>query len=716
MARISEGKLALEAFEALRRSQGLQTAFARSESLRLAQLALADAEGENDAGGVSPIKAMGAQLAGAGYEMAALAWSEKHKRELSGLALTPAENAKGRLSDAQELCQALEEKMRMPAPPEFRERCIGLFSGLCEGRQGAAAFFESCAEGLLHLSYQTGHSVYEEASKHMVLELLMRKSGCGRWLFCAPAQINERIRSALSEGLAAGSEPPGWLGESLGGMDFFSYLSGLNFAAASQGVSWAGLRGAVWFLSAAKLCYGQGDCREEFELGMQCFLSKKLFFCESLLTEAGEGRPQEWAIRFSDSVEGIYKSLGKVAEASKSGGAIAAHLSGIRAAGSKISGGRGASNGLVPVLELLDCASRMLSPPGDEELKVRVFVDAWHPDVLAALEFFKKAGKNLRLSVGLTDGFMKKASRGENWRFCDPALCSKASRLSGEELDAFLDSHPSPGQSMKAGALLRLIAEVAGQAGTPSVHFPEAAAGPFKQDGVCLMGPRMSSFLQCPMDDELYGQAECCVCLDGLDPEQGAMLLELAGRIISRVCAGIRAQARSVTPGISLCGEQTEPAGLCQALQLCAGPDSWESPDARAARLRKERDGHALAEKLGFSSSARGMGWPALARSLCISSREEFLWFMGKPPVFLEAGSFKVWPRFKTAKPPKAEKKAPFKTNAGVLPLLPKVSLWQSAVGQAVCWDAMASGADPETLSLAIRKAWLSGLCGIRRI
>ena len=65
-----------------------------------------------------------------------------------------------------------------------------------------------------------------------------------------------------------------------------------------------------------------------------------------------------------DSIEGIYKALGECARISKAAGGIGLSVADVRAAGSKIKGTGGESNGLVPMLRVFDATARYVDQGG----------------------------------------------------------------------------------------------------------------------------------------------------------------------------------------------------------------------------------------------------------------------------------------------------------------------------------------------------------------
>ena len=82
-----------------------------------------------------------------------------------------------------------------------------------------------------------------------------------------------------------------------------------------------------------------------------------------------------------DSIEGIYKALGECARISKAAGGIGVSVADVRAAGSKIKGTGGESNGLVPMLRVFDATARYVDQGGGKRKGAfAIYLEPWHAD------------------------------------------------------------------------------------------------------------------------------------------------------------------------------------------------------------------------------------------------------------------------------------------------------------------------------------------------
>lgn len=128
----------------------------------------------------------------------------------------------------------------------------------------------------------------------------------------------------------------------------------------------------------------------------------------------------------SDSIEGIFNTLGRCAGISKNAGGIGIAISNIRASGSYIRGTNGTSNGLVPMLRVFNDAARYVDQGGGKRKGAfAVYLEPWHADVFEFLELKKNHGKeeqrarDLFYGLWIPDLFMERVQADADWTlFC----------------------------------------------------------------------------------------------------------------------------------------------------------------------------------------------------------------------------------------------------------------------------------------------------------
>jgi ribonucleotide reductase alpha subunit len=130
----------------------------------------------------------------------------------------------------------------------------------------------------------------------------------------------------------------------------------------------------------------------------------------------------------SDSVKGIFKTMGDVAQISKHGGGIGLTCSYVRSEGSIIRGTNNRSDGIMPMLKVYNEISRYINQ-GQRKGSIACFLEPHHADIEIFLEMKKNTGDvNLRardLFYGLwvSDLFMKCVEADKEWYLMCPDEC-----------------------------------------------------------------------------------------------------------------------------------------------------------------------------------------------------------------------------------------------------------------------------------------------------
>jgi ribonucleotide reductase alpha subunit len=83
----------------------------------------------------------------------------------------------------------------------------------------------------------------------------------------------------------------------------------------------------------------------------------------------------------SDSIQGIYKTLGDCAQISKWAGGIGLAVHKIRARGSNIKGTNGESTGIVPMLKVFNDTAKYVNQGGKRNGSFAIYLEPWHADI-----------------------------------------------------------------------------------------------------------------------------------------------------------------------------------------------------------------------------------------------------------------------------------------------------------------------------------------------
>ena len=129
------------------------------------------------------------------------------------------------------------------------------------------------------------------------------------------------------------------------------------------------LMSLLWFTHASPTLFNAGTCHPQMS---SCFL----------LTI------QE------DSIEGIYETIKQTALISKLAGGVGVSIHPVRATNTYIRGTNGFSNGLVPMLRVLNDTARFVDQGGGKRKGAfAVYLEPWHSDIYEFLQLKKNHGK-----------------------------------------------------------------------------------------------------------------------------------------------------------------------------------------------------------------------------------------------------------------------------------------------------------------------------------
>jgi ribonucleoside-diphosphate reductase alpha subunit len=185
-----------------------------------------------------------------------------------------------------------------------------------------------------------------------------------------------------------------------------------------------------------------------------------------------------------DSIQGIYKTISDCAAISKYAGGIGLSISTIRAAGSYIRGTNGHSNGIVPMLRVLNAGSCYVDQGGGKRKgSIAIYLEMWHSDVLQFLELKLVTGKeqsrarDLFYAVYASDLFMRRVENNEKWSLMCPNVSPGLSDVWGEDFEALYTRYEKEGKfvcQVNAQDVWYKILVSQAETGTPYMVFKDA--------------------------------------------------------------------------------------------------------------------------------------------------------------------------------------------------------------------------------------------------
>lgn len=206
------------------------------------------------------------------------------------------------------------------------------------------------------------------------------------------------------------------------------------------------------------------------------------------LFNAGTVRPQMSSCYLltmqSDSIAGIYATLGQCALISKSAGGIGLSVHKVRACGSYISASNGTSSGLVPMLRNFNATARYVDQGGGRRKGAfAVYLEPWHADIFRFLELRRNTGKeedrarDLFYGLWVPDLFMRRVETNAAWSLFSPNEAEGLADTWGAEFEALYERYEAEGRAMdvvRAQDLWFAILDAQIETGVPYMLYKDA--------------------------------------------------------------------------------------------------------------------------------------------------------------------------------------------------------------------------------------------------
>jgi ribonucleoside-diphosphate reductase alpha chain len=219
----------------------------------------------------------------------------------------------------------------------------------------------------------------------------------------------------------------------------------------------------------------------------------------------------------SDSIQGIYKTLGDCAQISKWAGGIGLSIHNIRARGSQIKGTNGESTGIVPMLKVFNDTAKYVNQGGKRNGSFAIYLEPWHADIEDFLKLKLNQGaeedraRDLFYGLWIPDLFMQRVEADQNWTLMCPDECPGLADVHSEKFEELYVKYETAGKgrrSIPAKKLWQMILDAQIQTGTPYLCYKDAANSKSNQQH---LGTIKSSNL-CTEIMEFTSPTETAVC------------------------------------------------------------------------------------------------------------------------------------------------------------------------------------------------------------
>ena len=219
----------------------------------------------------------------------------------------------------------------------------------------------------------------------------------------------------------------------------------------------------------------------------------------------------------SDSIQGIYNTLGECAQISKWAGGIGLSIHNIRARDSHIQGTNGKSTGIVPMLKVFNDTAKYVNQGGKRNGSFAIYMEPWHADIEEFLKLKLNTGaeedraRDLFYGLWIPDLFMKRVEEDKPWSLLCPNECPGLADCWGEAFETLYTKYESEKKyrrQIPAKKLWQLILDAQIQTGTPYLCYKDAANAKSNQQN---LGTIKSSNL-CTEIIEYTAPDETAVC------------------------------------------------------------------------------------------------------------------------------------------------------------------------------------------------------------
>jgi ribonucleoside-diphosphate reductase alpha chain len=219
----------------------------------------------------------------------------------------------------------------------------------------------------------------------------------------------------------------------------------------------------------------------------------------------------------SDSIQGIYKTLGDCAQISKWAGGIGLSIHDIRARGSRIAGTNGESTGIVPMLKVFNDTAKYVNQGGKRNGSFAVYLEPWHADIEDFLRLKLNQGaeedraRDLFYGLWIPDLFMERVKDDGDWTLMCPHECPGLADVHSEKFEELYVKYELDERGRKtipAKKLWQMILDAQIQTGTPYLCYKDAANSKSNQQH---LGTIKSSNL-CTEIMEFTSPKETAVC------------------------------------------------------------------------------------------------------------------------------------------------------------------------------------------------------------
>jgi ribonucleoside-diphosphate reductase alpha chain len=154
-----------------------------------------------------------------------------------------------------------------------------------------------------------------------------------------------------------------------------------------------------------------------------------------------------------DSVDGMYKTIKDISSIAAASGGIGIHISNVRTKDALIKSTNGKSNGIVPLLRVINELSQHITQRS-RPASVAIYLEPHHPEVLSFLDLRKNTGneklrcRELFTAIWLNDLFMKRVEKDMPWSLFSEDTAPGLSDSWGADYERLYKKYESEGRAV----------------------------------------------------------------------------------------------------------------------------------------------------------------------------------------------------------------------------------------------------------------------------
>ncbi len=253
------------------------------------------------------------------------------------------------------------------------------------------------------------------------------------------------------------------------------------------------------------------------------------YFIHASPTLFNSGAPRSqlsscFLLSMDDNLEHIFDTVKNVALISKLAGGIGISLSDIRGKGSLIRGTNGNSDGIIPLIRLLNSEGRYVNQGGRRNGAIAVYIEVWHSDIYEFCDLRKNTGteelraRDIFLGLWVCDLFMKRVEEDGYWSIMCPDECPGLTTSYGEAFEQLYVQYEKEGRykkRVKAEDLWFHILSAQIETGMPYMLYKDNVNKQSNQKnlGTIKCSNLCSEIVQYTATDEISVCNLCSICL-----------------------------------------------------------------------------------------------------------------------------------------------------------------------------------------------------------